>query len=342
MRRPLFVLAAVAGLLLGSFGLWWWATARLASGFAAWSEAAAAAGWTVRTGSVRAGGWPLAATLVIADLSLAGGLADIPGGADWAGERVELRLSPLAPDELAVRVGGEQRLRLAASPTLRFSAERFAWRVPLAAAGPVSLDAKALRFGPPLAGMTVGLLTGSFTARAGARQGEPALVASLSAEAIALPPPPAPQAALGDRIASATLEATLDGPLPPASDPAARAAAWRQGGGIVQVRHFAIGWGPLGLSGNGTLGLDPALQPEGTASVRAVGYEATLARLADAGAMKRPAAQAVQALLGLLARAPEGGGSPVVELPLALHEQVLSVGRIPVGKIPTLVWPTAP
>ena len=341
MRRPLFVLAVLAGLLLGSYALWWWTTARLAQGFADWREQAAAAGWTVRSGSVQRTGWPAAAELVISDLSLAGGLADIPGGADWQGERVELRLSPFAPNSLEVRVSGEQQLRLAATPRLRFGAERFVWRVQLGTPGPANLDAKNVRFGPPFAGMTVGLLTGTFAAQPAAPQGEPALKASLSAEAIALPPPSAPRPALGDRIASATLEGSIDGPVPPSSDPAARAAAWRQGGGIVQVRHFAVGWGPLGLSGSATIGLDPGLQPEGTASVRAIGYDAALAALADAGVMTRPAAQAVRAVLSLLAQAPEGGGSPVVELPLALHGQVLSVGRIPIGKIPILIWPTA-
>ena len=313
MRRPLFVLAVLAGLLLGSYALWWWTTTRLAQGFSDWREQATAAGWTVRSGSMQRTGWPAAAVLVISDLSLSGGLADIPGGADWQGHRVELRLSPFAPDSLEVRVGGEQALRFGPSPRLRFGAERFIWRVPLGSPGPANLDAKNIRFGAPLAGMTVGLITGTFAAQPAARQGEAALNVSLSAEAIALPPPPAPRPALGDRIASATLEGSIDGPLPPGSDPAARASAWRQGGGIVQVRHFAVGWGPLGLSGSATIGLDAGLQPEGTASVRAIGYDAALAALADAGVMTHPAAQAVRALLGLLARTPEGGGTPVVE-----------------------------
>lgn len=345
MRRLLIPLAVLAGLVLGSLALWWWATARLAAGFEAWAAAAARSGWTVRSAGVHRAGWPLAAELVVSDLSLAGGAAYIPGGAEWRGERVVLRLSPLRPQELAVRVEGRQQARVAGSPVVPFTAARFNLSIPFDEEPPaVGLDAAKLRFGPPLADMTVGLLTGSFAARPDAAQGEPAFAFTLTTEAVALPPPPAPQAALGGRIASATLTAALDGPLPggEATDPAALAAAWRQGGGVLQVRHFAMGWGPLGVTGTAAMGLDAALQPDGTANLRVVGYDATLAALAAGGALTPSAAQAVRALLGLMARTPEGGGASEVELPLALHNRLLSVGHIPVGKIPPLVWPAAP
>ena len=338
MRRALVLLLVLVVLVGGgSYGLWAWTVARMQTGFDTWAGEAAAEGWVIRTTPPRRAGWPFAAELEFAGLSVAAGPQMLPGGGAYVAQRAVLRLSPLAPERLELRLFGVQHMQGFGSPPLRFAAGTLRLTLPLRGPPVVRIAGKDLRFDAPAEGMTIGRLDG--TIRPGA-----APVVDLSAEAIALPPPPAPQAALGGRIASATITAALEGipPVAPAApDPLARLVAWQRGGGMLQVRHLAIDWGPLGVTGTAALGLDAALQPQGTATLRLVGYAAALSALAAGGTITPQAAQAVRAVLALLARTPEGGGAPEVVLPLDLHTGLLRVGRIPIGKLPKMDWSAA-
>ncbi len=333
MRRPL-VLLLVLLLALGgaSFALWSWTVGRLRAGFDAWAQQAAAQGWTVRAGTTRGAGWPVAGELVMHDLTLAANPDVLPGGATWTAARAVLHISPLAPQVLEIRLQGTQRVRVLGDLSAPFESESFVLTVPLPGPGPVHMTAHQIRFGAPVAGMSIGLLDGQL------QQQPDSLGFDLSAEAMALPAPPAPQPALGRRIASATITGSFDGPWPPGTDPAARAALWQKGGGTLRVRHLAVGWGPLGVTGTASFGLDPSLQPLGTGTARVVGYEPALSALAAGGAITPAAAQAVRAVLALLARTPDGGGAPEVELPLDLHDGVVHVGHIPVGRMQHWDW----
>lgn len=329
-------LALVVGLALVSLGLWAWAVAQVQAGLAAWTREAAAAGWTVRSRATHRAGWPLAAELVLTDATLSAGPDVLPGGAGWTAERAVLHVAPWAPGTLLVRLEGVQRVQAFGSPAATLRAARLVLTVDLAdPAAPVRLDGSDLRFAAPLAGMSIGLLAGELPQGAGPPR------ATLSAEAIALPQ--GWPLALGNRIASATVTFALEGTLPPPSpDAAARAAAWRRAGGILRVQHMALGWGPLGVTGTAALGLDPALQPDGTGTLRVVGFEPALSALAAGGVVRPSAAQAVRAVLTLLARTPEGGGTPEVTLPLVLHDGTLEVGSFPVARVPHWDWSTAP
>jgi hypothetical protein len=335
MRRTLlpFLLVFVA-LGLGWFALWWWATGRLDQGFAAWQQAATRSGWRVEAGPPRRAGWPFAAELQVPDLVLA-------GVGTWRDERVVLRLSPLQPQMLQVQMLGTQRVALPGAAEVLFTADRFNLAIPLATGGlppPVALDGARLRFAAPLEGLTVGLLEGSALRRQDGGPGKPALEFQCSAEAITLPARRARQPLLGGRIASASVQGSLDGLVPDQPDP----AAWRAGGGALQLRQLALGWGPFGLTGSATVTLDGALQPQGSGRVQVVGYAETLASLVSSGTITPDAAQALRAVLGLLARTPEAGGAPVVDLPVAVHDRSVTVGQIPIGKLPTLDWSLTP
>ena len=337
MRRALVLLLVLVVLVGGgSYGLWAWTVARMQAGFDAWSADAAAQGWMIRTGAPRHGGWPLGADLDFTGLSLSAGPDMLPGGASYTAQRAVLHLSPLAPEVLELRLLGVQRVQGFGSAALLFTAQTLTLTLPLRGKLVIAVAGKGLRFDAPAEGTTIGLLSG--TIRPGA-----APEVDLSAEAIALPPPPAPQPALGRRIASATIRAALEGTLPPPSpDPLARLVAWQRDGGLLRVQHLTFGWGPLGLTGTAALGLDAALQPQGTATLRVVGYDPALSALAAGGAITPQAAQAVRAVLALLARAPEEGGVPQVVLPLTLSAGVVRVGRIPIGKVPKVDWSAAP
>ncbi len=146
---------------------------------------------------------------------------------------------------------------------------------------------------------------------------------------------------LGQRIASFSIEGALTGPVSRAADPRARAAAWRDGGGSFEIRRLATGWGPLGLSLSATLALDEQLQPMGAGTAHLVGQNEAVDSLAAAHVITTNAATAAKAVLGLIARVPDGGGTPEADVPLTLQNRTVAVGRIPLLKMPVLVWPTA-
>ncbi len=120
---------------------------------------------------------------------------------------------------------------------------------------------------------------------------------------------------------------------------AEQAAAWRDGGGSLEVRHLALVWGPLDLTASATLALDDQLQPMGAGSARLVGYAETLDALAAHGAISRSAATATKAVLSLMAHNPEDGSPPDVEVPLTLQYRTLSMRQVPLVRLPEVDWP---
>jgi hypothetical protein len=315
----------------------------MAQGFATWAQSMAAQGWTVHIGPTSRGGWPLTADFSVDDFSMTGGAADIPGGAAYAAARLTLRLDLQNLSVATLLASGQQSLRVGLAPALPFTAEAFTLTVPLAEA-PTSaeLNARQIRFAAPADGLTVGLLEGNadWSRADGA---SPSMNVRMSAEAITLPPPPAPQAPLGPHIASATIEGSIAGTLPAnAPNPAASATGWRDSGGAVALRRIALGWGPLGLSGSATFRLDAALQPDIAAKLRLIGIDQTLSALAAAHTITPRAAQAAKAVAGLVAFAPEAGGAPGVEVPLTLRDGTISLGMIPLATVGKLIWPDGP
>ncbi len=353
LRQLVYTLTTLAVLAAADSGVWFVATARLADSFAAWQVPRRAAGWTMSAGPPRWAGWPLAAALVLPELSLTGGASDLPGGLSWRAAEGELSVSLLRPRQLVLRLAGVQHLRLSTLREFAFTAESFELAVPFDSpplgpsspdpAGPARLadiTAAGLRVDSRGGALRIAGLTLHADSFSAAAQGEAALEVTGSAETIDLPPlrggvswPP------GSHIALVALDAALTGPLPPPGDLVARAVAWRDGGGQLDLRRLALDWGSLRLSTNATLALDEQLQPTADATARMSGYDATLDALGGSGTLATSAVQAVKGVLTILARpAPEGGG-PQVELPVTVQERTLSVGPFPLLRLPVWVWP---
>lgn len=332
-RRLLILLAAVLAIVAGGSAVaWQWAAQRMQARLAAWEADAAAQGWTVTHQPARAGGWPFAVELTLPGAAITGLPQLAPGGVAWSAARVVLRVGLPEPRLATLRVEGAQRLRLGTATPLSFQADRFMLTTALSTpARDVAFDAGGLRVD---GGITVGLLQGLFAAAGGG-----GISARLSAEAISFPPPPAPQPPFGDHIASAIFEGALTGPLPVAGQSLPTAvAAWQAAGGSLSVSRFALGWGPLGASGEITAALDAALQPVGSAQLHLVGFTAALQALTDARLLAAPAARAAGAVLSLMATTPPDGGSPTVTVPLELRDRTLSMGHIPLAKLPRFDW----
>jgi hypothetical protein len=320
------ILAALLALVVLDGAAWLWATERLRAGYEAWTAGMRAEGWSVGGGTPRRAGWPFTAELVIPDPALVGGDAVVPGGMTWTGERVRLRLSPLAPRLLEMLPEGVQRVRLATLPEAGVTAAALAASVPLSGEGVAELRGRAVRVA------VAGVVVEAATLRAAAVPGG----VRAAAEVVALPQRYAWP--LGATIEAVSAEAVVVGapsPAPPGTAMAEQAARWRDAGGRVDVPQFALRWGPLSVAGSGSGGLDAGLQPRAKASVRLQGWRGALDQLVEGGAVKPGAALAARAVLGLFAKASQGE----VILPVVVSGGMLDAGGIPLFKVPPIAWP---
>jgi hypothetical protein len=344
MLRKLGILlvALLLAAVIADTLVWFWVVRQIRTGWENWASDQRAAGWTVSAGVPQAGGWPLAVAVTLPDVSLQGGKAAIPNGMAWSAQRLVLRLSVRRPHVLQIEAGGVQHVRVSDGPDIAYTAQRLRLLVPLPAspsALPLDLRAEALNAGLDGAtdnAVTIASLAAHIVLHADAGSGQPAATLDMNANGVALPH--GVGWALGEQIGLFRLDMALSGPLPATGRPAAAAAAWRDGGGTLTVRHVATQWGPLGLSAAGALHLDAQLQPAGNGHAEITGFGATLDALAQHGVIRRSAAVAATALLSLMAATPAGGGPPAVTVPLSLRDQVLLMQRIPLLRTPALDW----
>jgi hypothetical protein len=343
---PRLLLGALllAGLLAaGHAMLWRFMASELESGFQTWVSVRRAQGWRVEHAPPVRGGWPFAATLTLGSVRIEGGGATLPGGLGLLAERVVLRVAPPRLDRLVVEFPGQQRLRLG-GVEYPFTADHLVALLPLerdTPPGSAEVLAERLRVGTPAG--TLEVQTGRLSAEgsSSATEGEPALSLLLSAEGIDLPAAPAGRAgtAFGRRIETLSADLALTGPVPPGRRPAARAEAWRDGGGTAELRSLALRWGPAHATVAATVALDEALQPMGAGTLRISGAGQTLDALAEAGVIGRRAAATARTVLPLLSRPSAESGAPEVEVPVTLEDRTLAVARIPVTRLPAWSWP---
>lgn len=343
-RWPIPVLLA-ALVLVGSYvGLWLWAEHQLDQGFTRWTATSRSQGWSVASAPPQRGTAPWAATLLIPDLVVSGGEADIPGGLEWRSDRVVIELSLAHPRVVVIRALGVQRLRISGLPAVPYRAADFYALLPLQVGEPPRrLDIQSAKLNLELPDAAAGPLS---IARldvhvqwaSDADRREPPLTIGMRAADLVLPE--RVKWPLGSHVALVSGDAAVNGQMPREADsPAQRAAAWRDAGGQVKAQRFMVTWGALNLSGNASIGLDRSLQPTASGTAQVVDPGDALNALVAHGAISRRAAFAINAVLALMQRVPEGGGSPVVELPLTIQDRTVSVGNIPLAKLPALVWP---
>ncbi len=327
-RLPLLAAGVVLLLLAADTVAWWLATNRMEQEFAAWQQARTANGAVILAGPAQRGGWPLQAELFLAGVTLA---TDTPGRPDalaWQAGQVHLVLAPWTPYALTVQVDGDQTLRFGAAPPVTLASGPLDITVPLGASGQaegVVVGAHALVI--PVEGGPVRVDTLAVRLRQ-----EDAFI-SVSGATL-----PGRNLPFGGTIQSLDLHARFTGPIPPLRDPAAALAAWRDGGQHLLIDDLALRWGPLDVHGHASLGLDAAMQPEGSAAIQMTGFAEVIDALARAGAITRNDARVATTLLGLMAR-PGAGNASEADLPLTLKDRTLLVGEIPLLRLPVLAVP---
>ena len=166
--------------------------------------------------------------------------------------------TPWRPWQVDALVVGEQTAAVRCGAPITISADPLDIGIPLDAAGQAQgLSVRAQGLMLPFGAGPVRV--GSLALRLRATD------AFVSAEGAVLPGGSLP---FGGTVQSVSFHARSTGPLPPLHDPAAALAAWRDAGQRLLVDGLDLHWGPLGVQGHASVGLDAAMQPEGSAAVR--------------------------------------------------------------------------
>ena len=162
---------------------------------------------------------------------------------------------------------------------------------------------------------------------------ESAAGVALQLRGVTLPAAPAP---LRNPLDEVSLGITLMGAVP-AQPLRQAAAAWRDAGGTLELDHFALRWGMLGITGSGTLALDSDLQPTGAFSGAVEGYPELMAALVAAGRMRAGDAQLAGLALAMLSRAGPDG-KPQIATSFTLQNGQMYLGPAKLGPAPRISW----
>ena len=327
-RLSIIVAGVVALVLAVDTAAWWFVTDRMQVEVAAWRQARIAEGAVVALGTPQRSGWPFEAVLTLPTVTLA---TDTPGQADaiaWRSEQVHLVYAPWQPETLNLMVDGSQALRFGEAAPVAVSVGQLDAHIPLNLAGQaqgIVVAARELSVPTPRGSIRLG----SVSVRL--RQTD----AFVSATDATLPGWSLP---FGGTIASLDFHARASGPIPDLRDLSAALTAWRDHGQTLAIDDLALHWGPLDVRGHASLRLDAAMQPEGSAAVQLTGFTEVLEALARSGAITRNDERVASTLLSLMARP---GASDVAEadLPLTLKDRTLSVGMIPLLRVPPVFLP---
>jgi Uncharacterized protein conserved in bacteria len=348
---PITVIVIAAALLVVAAGYtayWMVAVAQLEARVAGWIEDRRAEGLRVDYGTLTRSGFPRRLRVTVAPLEIAA-----PVGWTWRAPELRVRADPFAPRAVRLSADGLQEVRLplgkGSSVAFDIQADRLDADI-TSVGGRLSGRAigERLSVRPAGGGETESLGIGSMQLEA-----TPGTAASPSAEvtndrftlAVSdLVLPAASRPPLGDRIESASMLVEVTGTVPgdvtgmPWPKVIGR---WRDEGGTVEIRDLAFHYGPLLVSGNGTLALDATGEVIGAFSLRANGLVETLDVLADKGMISRLAA-AGAALVFRSQQGKAAGGDASVALPASLQDRKLYLGPLPIARLPSMPWVPLP
>ncbi|MHA1113143.1 MAG: DUF2125 domain-containing protein [Alphaproteobacteria bacterium] len=341
-RLPYIIVAASLALVALYAGLWWAAASALRERIEAAAAERSAKGHPTGFATLVIDGFPFALRARIdgAEAALEGPLA----GMTWHGDAVIASVRPWAPRRARLRLEGAQEIRAPEDVLLAATGREITADIRFDGAGRVARVDARLRDatltpanGAPtsIAAADIAYRAESET-RAGNEDGGVGPSVSIDAADIRLAE--AAGGALGRRLGRLIVEGRLTGDLP--ADATARAlAAWRDAGGTVEITHAEARWGPLHLAAVGTLTLDTEMRPLAAFSARIVNYEAALDAFVAKGALGAREAAIAKTVFALVAKRATDGGPPALEAALTIQDGRLSVGPVPLFRVPALDLP---
>ena len=334
--RLILVLAAIPLLAGALYAVLWF---RLASavddGLTLWAAGRRAQGWQVSYAAPKVTGFPLAVTSTLTDLVVA-----IPGLATWRAPPLTIAIVPWRPLAVALTAPGVHTLEALGLPPLTITTQAAAGTLTLTGAGLFDrFEGDAQTVALAVAGQGVASIGGLDASVADlhaehAAHTDATWSFGLTLRDLHLPPG---KLVLEPNVAAAALSGRVLGAIPP-GPPAVALDAWRQDGGRIELDAWRLRWAPLEAVGEGTLALDPAMQPVAALNARVQGLFDFVDRLVQAHLMAAGDARVAKLVLGLLAKPTTAGGAPELAVPVTLQDGVLKLGPAAVARVPAISW----
>lgn len=329
MIKRLIGLTLALALLYGA--VWLGAAFWLRRGIETYLADLSSQGFAIEHGEPRFVGFPAGVGIAFPGLKVAAPPAQ--GSWTWAADRVRVSLFAGAPMEPVIDLSGAHRITgLLSAPEENLDIAVGRGVASLAFATDGTLENMVLKLSETSVATSAGappLVFQDSSLHLAPKTGH----VTLWAREIKLPPG---IPVLGETISALDLTLDVTGAL--TSGPLRQSlAAWRDQGGAVEVRSFALDWAPAHVAGTGTLALDGALQPIFAATVKFHGFFEIVAALTEKGFVREREASMAKIVLGALAR-PSASGEPELSLPLTLQDRKLTVGPVPLMDMPDVVW----
>jgi hypothetical protein len=344
MRRRAVAVGLIAlVVLLAIYSAYWWIVAeRFPSIVADWAAERRKSGWQVDYRIDRVEGFPFSLRSEIRTTMLAG--PGSPPRWTWQGPTIAVHTRPWRLGEVEFEFPGRHRLTLPVDGTpLEFEATADSargsmvfgggsWPRVKVEFGGVGVVSSAQPGPTTVKSIVVSLSPNPAPNRpAGEAQTESPRLAITALGAVL---PEAPRPIFGREIERFDLDATWVGRLP--SGPLSQAlAAWRDGGGTIEVAKLRLKWGKLDIDGAGTFALDSEQRPLAASNVRLQGYGQALDDLAKAGVVRGRDAIAARLMMGLLARSGRTGKDEVT-VSITVQDGWFNVGPARLFRVPPI------
>jgi hypothetical protein len=339
MRRAtllrLFGVVLVVG--IGAYSAYWWVAAgriKLAAGD--WARAAHDRQIDVSWQTIRVAGFPFALRLELGDAVLTD-KATNPS----ATLRAPLLSASIRPWNFrTIRLGAPDGISALAGPggppLAMLDASAGDGAVALAGDGTatvwLTLDQPKLDAGGEISARTASAWV-IVPPRPPATPGDAGLAVAALLDDLALPAAPS---GFGKSIDELGLGVTMTGDI--GSGPLRQAAtAWRDSGGTIELDHFHLRWGELGVTGTGTLALDADLQPVGGFSGAVSGYDQLMNALVATGRLKASDARVARLALAMLGKVGPDGRAEI-STSLTIQNGQMFLGPAKLGNAPRIDW----
>lgn len=263
------------------------------------------------------------------------------GGWMWRSAAVTAALSPFGIGSISVTAKSGQDFRLPphfGGVTGTLSPKQASAEIDFDLRGApeyLSLTLEKARIEGTAAPVQIGRLSVSAQWIETPKAGQPTIALTLDGKEIDLPP--SLGLPLGPRLAEIGLKAGVLGTI--SGDTLFPAlSAWREAGGTLAVETLTLRWEPLSLVANGTVALDEQLQPIAALTARIQGFFETVDGLTRAGLVRPRDASMTKVVLGMMAKAPPGGGRPAINLPLTIQDRILFAGPVQLVRVGDVRW----
>jgi len=141
-------------------------------------------------------------------------------------------------------------------------------------------------------------------------------------------------------IDSILVDASIKGLIDVTKPIAKSVKVWYESDGVIDVDALKIQWGDLTIESNGTFALDPNMQPLAAFSAEVYGLDTFLTKLGNAGFIHKTLLPIIRTSLYFLkeSKGDQKKKSLYHKVAITLQDRELSIGSIPVAKLPAVNW----